>query len=149
MITFEVSEIIRTKKAQYCRFVDTKQWDGLSRLILPDAKFIFFGVDGGILHEFDSLQTWIELTAATLDGAHTSHRVSNSELTLLSKGQVAAIWAMEDYLLLRAKDGNPAQTMRGYGHYHEIWKQWDSDWFLAKLELTRTILEFKAAARSN
>ena len=146
MITFEISERIRTKKAQYCRFVDTKQWDELGRLMLPDVTLVFFDVDGETLYEFTSCKSWIELTAATLDGAQTSHRVSNSELSPVSESKVAAIWAMEDYLILPPKGGSPAQTMRGYGHYHEIWEQRDGDWLLAKLELKRTILEFKAVA---
>lgn len=142
-ITYETSERIRTKKAQYCRFVDTKMWDEYEKLAFPDATFTFLGVDGEILYEFSSTKAHIETAAAALEGAQTSHRVSNSELVRLSDNQIAAIWAMEDYLIFRPRGDDSVSSMRGYGHYHETWELHEGDWFLRKLELRRTILEFE------
>jgi hypothetical protein len=139
-ISFETAERIRLKKAQYCRFVDTKQWESFRRLALPHAKFIFYGVDGKILHEFSSTEDLLVPTVRLLEGARTSHRVCNSELSWVSERKVCAIWAMEDYLVFPAQNGNPGSAMRGYGHYYETWEKHGDDWFLAKLELHRQIL---------
>ncbi|GAA4330916.1 nuclear transport factor 2 family protein [Variovorax defluvii] len=138
-LSFDIAEIIRQKKAKYCRFVDTKQWKQFEALALPDARFIFYDVNGKVLHDFPSPESLLAPTARLLDGARSSHRVSNSELSLISETQVEAIWAMEDYLVFPAKNGKPATAMRGYGHYHEIWECKEDDWFLKKLELTRQI----------
>ena len=143
MISFEIAEAIRMSKARYCRYVDSKLWDELEGLMMPEAKFKFFGAGGEILYEFASAKAMIELSAAALAGARTSHRVCNSELRELSQGSVSAIWAMEDYLVFpRGIDRSP-RTMRGYGHYHEIWQEKKGVWLLAELNLERQILEFQ------
>jgi hypothetical protein len=140
-ITFEIAEAIRLKKAQYCRFVDTKQWTSFVALALPDARFIFYDVNGKVLHDFASPESLMLPTARLLEDARSSHRVSNSELSLISENEVEAVWAMEDYLVFPAKDGKPGTAMRGYGHYHEIWLRKGEDWFLKKLELKRQIVD--------
>jgi len=141
-LTFEVSEAIRSNKARYCRFVDTKQWDELAKLALPETTYTFFDVAGEPLYQFASTQAWLKVTTESLEGAHTSHRVCNSELSMISDSKVAAIWAMEDYLIFKPENGKPSKKMHGYGHYHETWERRGDDWFLSKLELKRTILEF-------
>jgi hypothetical protein len=141
IVPYEVAETIRRKKAQYCRFIDTKQWDSFRALALPDATYIFFDLSGNTLHRFDSPRALIDMTAPFLEGARTSHRVSNSELTRISETKVQSVWAMEDYLLLPPRDGEPASFMRGYGHYHETWTKHGADWFLKSLDLSRTISE--------
>lgn len=139
-ISYATAETIRLNKSRYCRYVDTKQWAELEGLLLPDTRLTFYDVAGAVLSDFHSRREFIAATMPFLTGAHTSHRVSNSELTATADGEVAAIWAMEDYLVL--PPGRPYGAMHGYGHYHERWVERAGSWFLQKLELRRTILEF-------
>lgn len=153
LVPIDDAERIRRKKAQYCRFLDTKQWDQLEALALPDATFTFYGIDGGIYEvagirfSFGCPSEFTQRMASLFSEARTSHRISNSELELLPSGEVSAIWAMEDRLILKPVGGCIPFNMRGNGHYHEIWVQKDDDWYLKKLELERTVIEYNLAAR--
>lgn len=45
-MSFETAETIRRKKAQYCRYLDTEQWDSLEALAFPDAEIILLDASG-------------------------------------------------------------------------------------------------------
>lgn len=140
-VAFDTVEQIRLKKAQYCRFLDTKQWESFAKLALPDARFIFYSVNDDVLYDFPSTEALVKPTARLLEDARTSHRVCNSEIYSRSENEILAIWAMEDYLEFPAKNGKSGTAMRGYGHYHEIWQKHGEDWFLKRLELRRQVLK--------
>ena len=140
-IPYEVAEQIRFKKAQYCRFLDTKQWASFEKLALPDARFVFHGVNGEVLHDFPSTRALVRPTARMLGDARTSHRVCNPELAPISDSEVSAIWAMEDYLVFPPNRAKPGMVIRGFGHYHEVWERQGDDWLLKRLDLRRQILD--------
>jgi hypothetical protein len=148
MIPYETAERIRLKKAQYCRFLDTKQWDSFGKLALPEARFVFYSVDDKVLHDFSSTKALVGPTARLLKNARTSHRVSNSELFRIRESEINAIWAMEDLLVFPPAGNEPGSVMRGYGHYHEIWVKQSDDWFLKHLELRRQIMNTSYFGRS-
>ena len=131
--------IIRYRKAKYCRFVDTKQWDDLAALLVPRPTLRFFDAERVLLYEFDSTEKWIELMKAYLAGAHTIHQVHNSEIEVVSNVEVQAIWSMEDYLILAEGHDRPA-SVHGYGHYHETWRLMENAWRITRIDLYRTIL---------
>ena len=79
-VAFDTVEQIRLKKAQYCRFLDTKQWESFAKLALPDARFIFYSVNDDVLYDFPSTEALVKPTARLLEDARTSHRVCNSEI---------------------------------------------------------------------
>lgn len=151
-VPFEIAERIRSKKARYCRYLDTKQWKALEALALPDATLTFYGLDeqvytaAGIRFAFESPKDFTRQMARLFSGASTSHQVTNSELELLSSKHVSATWAMQDRLLLKPFGGLIPVRMHGYGHYHEIWEEKEHDWFLKQLILKRTIIEINAIA---
>ncbi|MCQ1775830.1 nuclear transport factor 2 family protein [Neorhizobium galegae] len=134
---------IATRKAQYCRYVDTKRWEVFRELFsdVPDIRFV--DTEGNTINAFTSVEEFVTISALYLDGAQTIHQVHNAEMERISDDQVNAIWSMEDYLLFPAvEDARPA-SMHGYGHYHETWKFEAGQWRIAKLELRRTILEIR------
>lgn len=47
----EAAEIIRRKKAQYCRFADTRQFHLFEKIALPNTTFKFVGPDGSLIVE--------------------------------------------------------------------------------------------------
>ncbi|HTA77505.1 MAG TPA: nuclear transport factor 2 family protein [bacterium] len=139
----ETMELIRQRKAQYCRYLDTKQFDEWEKLFSPDVKITMYGVDGTVLRSFDSLKSFAGLTRSLFATTQTIHQVHNSEIEFKSNTEVAAIWSMEDWHIYELKDGQPSKTMHGYGHYYETWKLINDAWVITSIDLRRTILEIR------
>lgn len=154
-VSYEVAESIISRKSQYCRYLDTKQWDLLESVFAPDPSLTYYDTEGQVAMgryrggaapvplAFDSAKGFTALMAKVLDGARTSHRFGNPELTAISAGETRAVFAMEDRLVFRGKDG-ASKTMIGCGHYHEVWVAHGDGWLLRRLQLKRTILQFVA-----
>jgi hypothetical protein len=151
-IPYAIAEAIREKKARYCRYLDTKRWDALIGLGLPDATLTFHDVDGDILtiggvrYVFDSPAAFAGTMSVVFRRARTSHQVTNSELSRLSDTEIAALWAMTDYIEYPAIAGIFPVRILGHGHYHEVWQERDGDWLLKELVLKRTSLTIPGLA---
>jgi hypothetical protein len=135
-VPYEIAEVIREKKARYCRCLDTKKWNELEELALPDASLIFYDVNGevlrtgGVIYRFESPAAFVKTMAAVFRHARTSHHVMNSELSLVAENRILAVWAMTDYIVFPSIAGIFPLRFFGHGHYHEIWEERDGDWFL-------------------
>ncbi len=138
-----VMELIRQRKAQYCRYLDTKQFDEWVKLFSPDAKITFYGLDNKVMVEFDSIDKFAGPTRSLFATTQTIHQVHNSEIEFKSDSEVSAIWSMEDWHIYAPVEGSPSKSMHGYGHYYETWRLLDGSWVVTQLELRRTILELK------
>ena len=138
----EAMESIRQRKAKYCRFLDTKQFDAWEALFTPDAKIVFYKPDDTVMAKFDSIAEMAAMTRELFATTRTIHQTHNSEIEFASDTEAHAIWSMEDWHVHEPENGNPPKTMHGYGFYHETWKLIDGQWRLARLELRRNILDF-------
>lgn len=140
----ETAEIIRRKKAQYCRFVDTKQWSRFPEIALPTAKLTFFEpgmVPLGVGKKkllFDSLQPWIDHVSKGLANMQSVHVIGLDELEQTAPDEVKAIFCMRDDVKMDRSLGLVWSV--GGGHYHEIWRRKGDDWFLEELRLERLLL---------
>ncbi|KAJ0113809.1 hypothetical protein J7T55_010053 [Diaporthe amygdali] len=136
------TEIISRKKALYGRFIDTKQWDKLSSIALPDAELRFFEPDGSLTHvgrtplAFTSSEECASFFHKLLRNAQTLHMFGRGELDQINPDEIRAIWPMEDQIILR--QGWLSVEVRGGGYYYETWRQKENDWFLESLVLRRT-----------
>ncbi|KAL9574043.1 hypothetical protein ACKAV7_001819 [Fusarium commune] len=54
----EAAAIIQCKKAQYCRFADSDQWDRFDSIMLPNATFLFHNPDGSLIRKGDIKYSW-------------------------------------------------------------------------------------------
>lgn len=150
-VPFDVWQVISRKKAQYGRFIDTKQWDKFGTVALPDAELAFFDSEGSVLKvgktalAFSSAESFTTFFAKFFTDAETLHMFGPGELEWIGPGQVKAVWAMEDQLIMKGTAG--LVELRGGGHYHETWKLKDGDWFLASLRLERTYTKTSVLAR--
>jgi SnoaL-like domain len=130
-------EHIRTLKARYCRFLDTKQWDELSALFLDDAV-LDVQQDTGLppIQGRDALIAQIK--AAVIDAA-TSHQVHTPEIELISSDSATGTWAMQDRVVWQpGKSPVPGvASITGYGQYHEAYRLTSDGWKFATLKLTR------------
>ena len=147
----DVALIITRKKAQYGRFADCKQWDQFEKLALPDAEFGFYDTDGSPLRVgntplvFTSAKPFAAFFSKFFKNAQTLHNFGPGDLELTAPGEVKAIWALEDQLLLRGTAG--LVELRGGGHYYETWVERDGDWFIKKLDMRRTYTKLSILGR--
>lgn len=59
----EAMESIRQRKAKYCRYLDTKQFDALEALFTSDAKIVFYKPDNTVMAKFDSIAEMARMTS--------------------------------------------------------------------------------------
>ncbi|KAG8167259.1 hypothetical protein KVR01_002948 [Diaporthe batatas] len=141
-VSWEATEAISRRKALYGRYIDTKQWDKLRSIALPDAELRFFDPDGSLSHfgstplAFTSSEECVSFFHKLLGNAQTIHMFGRGELEHIQSDEVRAIWPMEDHIILR--QGLLPIEVRGGGYYYETWRKKEGGWFLASLVLRRT-----------
>ncbi|WP_425405472.1 nuclear transport factor 2 family protein [Hwanghaeella sp.] len=130
-------EKIKLLKAQYCRFLDTKQWPELRSLFRDDASFEGFGSapTGSTVDQF------IAGISTRLTDALTVHHCHMPEITFDGPSRARAIWAMVDVVeLLNGNSPIEAPGHRGftgYGHYEDEYSLVDGEWKFAFKRLSR------------
>jgi hypothetical protein len=124
-------------KARYCRFLDTKDWDGLTSLFLEDAV-LDVEQDTGNPPIHGRAGIIEQIRVAVIDAA-TSHQVHTPEISLMSNDRAEGIWAMQDRVVWHpSKSPIPGvASITGYGQYHETYRRLDDGWKFASLRLTR------------
>lgn len=112
---------IETLKYRYVRLIDTKEWDELSTLFVPDAtatysdgKYAFEGRDAIMAFLRDAMQSTNMLT---------SHKVHQPEITL-DGDRATATWALDDVVV--HLDYN--MTIRGAAFYRDEYVKVDGEW---------------------
>lgn len=119
-------------KAEYCRLLDTKQWDAWAQIFTEDLHMDVSEAGGEITTDRKSFVGPLSIMLAEVKTAHQVH----SPLITVDGDRADVIWAMQDRLVW--PDGN---TMTGYGHYTEEYRRTQQGWKIAKSKLTRLILE--------
>ena len=141
-VSYETFQGIAQKKAQYGRCIDTKQWDGLQHVALPNTRFRFCNPDmtticrNGKDLDFDSLHKFVAWFSNFFEDARTLHMFGPPDMSPRSNDEVAASWAMEDQLCFT--ENAEISEIRGGGYYSEIWIFQAGSWWLKDLTLTRT-----------
>lgn len=130
-------EKIRTLKAQYCRFLDTKQWPRLRTLFADDATFEGFGSapTGSTADQF------IAGASARLQEALTVHHCHMAEIAFDGPDRARAVWAMVDVVeFLDGREPVEARGARGFtgwGHYEDAYVRVGGVWLFASKRLSR------------
>jgi hypothetical protein len=138
-------EEIKLLKAQYFRFLDTKDYDGLDAIFTDDAVIdvrgsttasndtepSVGGLDDGLMTGL-GLKKFFRTSIADLVTVHHGHM---PEITLLSETTATAVWAMEDRIWF--KPGSPSRMMHGWGHYHESYVRADHAWRISAMRISR------------
>ncbi|MFV8817909.1 nuclear transport factor 2 family protein [Haliea sp. E17] len=132
-ISFEDWQAICNAKAQYCRFLDSKQWDAFASLFTEDYELdVSDGTDKDIIKGRD---TALKMVQESLTGAKTAHQVHLPEMTR-DGDDILVIWAMQDRVIWSEE-----MALTGYGTYHERWVKQGGAWKIAYLKLARYIVE--------
>lgn len=122
-------EAIKQLKARYFRTMDTKDWDGMRRVLADDVTVDTTASGGGIVEGADTFMTFLRETIGDVVTVHHGHM---PEIELTSSRTAVGIWAMED----RLRWPNGAE-MQGFGHYHETYEKTDGAWRIRTSTLTR------------
>lgn len=130
-------ERIRRLKAQYCRFLDTKQWIKWGELFMPDATVAATG-DGddvkGLVTGREKIVTWV---SEQVGEAITVHHVFCPEIDIESLVYATGVWAMEDLVRFPDHVEGPFKSLSGSGHYHETYMADQGRWYIKSIRLSR------------
>jgi hypothetical protein len=142
----DVAERIRFKKSQYTRFADTKQWQKMDTIFVPDATFAFCDADGKVVSRstpdgdvalsftsLDSFKAFFEKAFADLQ---VIHLVGAGELEMVGPDEVKAVFTVLYHAGSKGYDKEPPHETGG-GHYHETWVRKGDDWFCKDLWMQR------------
>jgi ketosteroid isomerase-like protein len=130
-------EDIRAVKARYCRFLDTKDWEGFASLFTADAV-MDVSQDTGRPPITGVAEILAQVRFAVNEAA-TSHQVHTPEITLTGPDAALGIWAMQDRVVWQeGKSPIPGiASITGYGQYHESYACEGGVWKIAALRLSR------------
>lgn len=118
-ISPEVADIIRRKKAQYCRFADTNQWHLFDRIMLPEATFCFEANGspvsiGGDEHIFSSRQEFVSHFSKVFESLQTIHLIDHGDLEQTGPDEVKAVWGLIYYFGLKGSDTEGHEAAGGH-----------------------------------
>ncbi len=126
-------------KAQYCRLLDSKQWQAWSDLWTDDFELDTDGA--GNMPIVKGKEAALTQIKSSIEHAKTCHHVHNPEINI-EGDRAHVIWAMQDRVLWN--DDKP--SLLGFGHYHEQWIKIAGAWKLQKLKLTRLHIDMIPAS---
>jgi SnoaL-like domain len=128
---------IKGLKARYCRFLDTKDWDGLTSLFLVDAVLDVQQDTGNPpIHGRAAIIDQIRIAVIN---AASSHQVHTPEITLSRDDAAEGIWAMQDRVVWQPGKSPIVgiSSITGYGQYHEAYHKSEHGWKFASIRLSR------------
>lgn len=139
-------EDIRVLKAQYCRYVDTKDWKGFAGLFTPDAILSFPENNP----DWVPIKQFLKGVDPALAGGISIHHVHSPEITFSSPTEATGIWAMQDRLFFPPGVQGLANASRivGAGHYHESYCRIGDRWLFERIRLTRLHLAIETQPRT-
>ncbi|TLS23672.1 uncharacterized protein PpBr36_06410 [Pyricularia pennisetigena] len=143
-VPIEVMEAIRGKKQLYCRAADAKTWADFERVALPEATMVYKLADGTIMtnalehqdkskpYKFDNRDEMVTFMKSTFESLQTIHMVDSGSFERISDDEVKAVFVIMTHagLITEPKNGHATAG----GHYHEVYKRVDGEWFLKSLE---------------
>ena len=125
----KITENVRSVKARYFRFTDSKSWSELATIFCKEASL--GGVEGP---SFTGVDNIVELIRRGTDRVTTVHHGHCHEVWVDSPTQARGVIAFEDLGFSKKTD---ELVMHGYGHYHETYRKLDGEWLFATIHLRR------------
>lgn len=123
-------EAIHQLKAQYFRYIDTKDWTDFGNVFASNATVQATAL--GITVNYAGRSQIVSSVSGELALAVTVHHGFMPEITLTSDTTASGIWAMEDLI-----EYTPLIQYHGYGQYHETYVKINGQWFIQSTVLTR------------
>ena len=117
-------ELIHRLRYRYVRFMDTKRWDDLAGLFVPDATASY----GGGAGELEGVPAIIEFLRGSMgdEAMLTSYKVHHPEITLTGPDTAEGVGARR-----RRHPGPLEMTVRGASYYEDRYAKVDGEWLIA------------------
>ncbi len=133
-------EAIKRLKYRYVRLIDTKEWDELETLFLPDATATY----GDGKYSFEGRDAIMEFLRESMASTNmlTSHKVHQPEIALLSPDRATATWALEDVVI--HLDYN--LRISGAAFYSDEYTKVDGEWRIKHTGYERVYEEMQPRA---
>jgi hypothetical protein len=117
-------EAIKRLKYAYMRCVDTKGWDEMKTLFVPEATCSYSA--GHYTHEGrDAIVAWLR-KGMDKPGFHSTHSVHQPEITLTGPDTAEGRWKLEDYVL----DTDYDIVISGAAFYEDRYVRRDGRWLI-------------------
>jgi hypothetical protein len=133
-------EAIKQLKAAYFQHVDAQDWERWGRDVLADD--IEFDLGPVVEHGRDAV---VALVSSTMAGARSVHHGHTPVITLTGPDTATGVWAMQDYVSMFDRAGEPVQ-FRGYGHYLEEYVRTPDGWRISVCRLRRLRVDYEEGA---
>jgi hypothetical protein len=117
-------EAIKRLKYHYMRCIDTKLWDELREVFVPEATAAYSA--GHYSYEGrDAIIAWLR-KGMERDSFHSSHRVHHPEIDLVDADRATGIWALEDIVV----DTEYDIVISGSAFYHDRYLKRHGRWWI-------------------
>ena len=116
---------IEQLKYRYVRFMDTKRWDDLAGLFVPDATASY----GGGAIQLEGVDAILEFLTGSM----------GDETMLTGPDTAEGIWALDDVVILAPLD----MTVRGASYYEDRYVKVGSEWRIAHTGYKRVYEEIE------
>jgi hypothetical protein len=124
-------ESIKRLKAQYCRYLDAKDWAAWRSIFTDDFVSDTAEAGGKLIIGADDFVAFTRNSIGRRSQA-TAHQVHTPEIELTSATTARGVWALQDVVRF-----GPGVTLVGYGHYHETYENIAGKWLIKSSKLTR------------
>jgi hypothetical protein len=117
-------EAIKRLKYRYMRCVDTKAWEEMAEVFVPEATAAYSA--GRYSYEGrDAIIAWLR-EGMDRDTFHSTHSVHHPEIDLAGSDRATGVWALEDYVVDMQHD----IVISGAGFYHDRYVKRDDRWWI-------------------
>ena len=132
---------ISEAQARYCRFLDSKNWQGFASLFSDDFELDLSAASS--LGVIKGRAAAVAQIRSSIEAAQTVHHVHSPEMEITEQ-RAKVIWAMQD----RVVWATDKPSINGYGHYHQQWVKLDGEWKITSQKLTRLHVDILPAAKA-
>lgn len=131
-------EAIQQLKFRYFRCLDTKDWEGMSALLVPEATSAY----GDGKYSYEGREDIMKFLTDSLgrDTIMTAHFGHHPEIALESDDRATGVWSFEDTVI----DTQFEITIRGAGFYSDVYVKRDGAWRILSTGYRRTFEEMES-----
>ena len=130
-------ESIRQLKYRYFRYLDSKLWDPLKELFVPEAVSSYAGGRYAFEGRDAILEFLIDSLGPTMITMHHGH---HPEIQLTSESVATGIWALEDLVIDTANE----LTIRGAAYYQDEYVKSNGEWKIRSTGYERLFEEMES-----
>ncbi len=138
--TIAAIEEIKQLKYRYLRCLDTKDWEGLSETLSPDAASWY---DSG-KYSYDGREAILAFLKESLGDSRivSRHQGHHPEIELTGDSTARGHWYLEDMVIFGNMGDGGGTELTGAAFYEDEYVKVDGRWWIARTGYRRTYEQF-------